>query len=252
MARKSPETTVEPLNVRERTTSELLSMIAGRQVVWSAGVSDLSRMTASELSKNLNVDQGSARKIQAALELAAREIALPKDVPIRSGNDVANYFRARLSMYDKESFWSLTLDQKHRPIDCHRISEGTLSMTPVHPREAYSKVLRDSAAAVIFVHNHPSGDPSPSRDDISLTRRLCEIGSLLGIRVLDHVVVGQEGFISLRDMGAVPENQTYAPMAAETAPETSSVKEPDPYVDLSEISDLSEGLRQKPVSEPGM
>ena len=75
-------------------------------------------------------------------------------------------------------------------------------MTPVHPREAFSPAIRESAAAVIFVHNHPSGDPEPSPDDWSLTARLVECGRLLGIRVLDHVVVGDHAFVSLRDRGA--------------------------------------------------
>jgi len=105
----------------------------------------------------------------------------------------------------KEGFYAVTLDQKHQVIDLHRISEGTLSMCPVHPREAFKPVIRDSAAAVIFLHNHPSGNPEPSKDDHLLTTRLAEAGSLMGIRVLDHVVIGDGAFVSLRDRGAFRE-----------------------------------------------
>lgn len=116
----------------------------------------------------------------------------------------------------KEGFYAVTVDQKHQVIDLHRISEGTLSMCPVHPREAFSPIIRDSAAAVIFLHNHPSGNPEPSQDDYSLTMRLSESGKLLGIRVLDHVVIGDGDFVSLRDRGAIRDEIGMESRAAES------------------------------------
>jgi len=214
---------IEPLDVRERTTSELLSMIAGRSVKWESGVSEISKMTSSEISQRLQVDTEAARKIQAALELVGRGTVIPRNREITCGEHVVEYFRSRLSGYARESFWILTLNQKNRPIDIHRISEGTLSMCPVHPREAYLKALRDSAAGVIFVHNHPSGDPTPSQDDISLTERLCESGKILGIRVLDHLIVGREGFTSFRALELLPSSSgTASTMAAEETDEDSA------------------------------
>ena len=82
-----------------------------------------------------------------------------------------------------------------------KISEGSLTASLVHPREVYNPVIRESAAAVIFVHNHPSGDPAPSQEDIEITRRLKEVGEVMGIRVLDHVVIGHERYDSFNDRG---------------------------------------------------
>jgi DNA repair protein RadC len=82
-----------------------------------------------------------------------------------------------------------------------KISEGSLTASLVHPREVYNPVIRESAAAVLFVHNHPSGDPAPSQEDIEITRRLKEVGEVMGIRVLDHVVIGRERYYSFSDRG---------------------------------------------------
>ena len=82
-----------------------------------------------------------------------------------------------------------------------KISEGSLTASLVHPREVYNPVIRESAAAVIFVHNHPSGDPAPSQEDIEITRRLKEVGQVMGVRVLDHVVIGHDRYFSFSDRG---------------------------------------------------
>jgi DNA repair protein RadC len=93
------------------------------------------------------------------------------------------------------------MTQKNDVIDRHMISLGTLTASLVHPREVYRPALQDGAAAVAFVHNHPSGDPTPSPEDRALTKRLADAGALLGIRVLDHVIVGRERFYSFVDEG---------------------------------------------------
>lgn len=206
---------IEPFNVRDRTTGELLSMIARSPVKNVPPLRDLSRMTSAEMAERLGIDRGSARTIQAALELSSRSRTLPKTRTLRNSNSVAEYFRERLQEHRKESFWALTLNQKNQPIDCHKISEGSLSATLVHPREAFIPALRDSAAAVIFVHNHPSGDPDPSLDDRDLTRRLSECGHLLGIRVLDHLVVGSNGHYSFEGQGEI--GNEYRSRIAESA-----------------------------------
>lgn len=100
-----------------------------------------------------------------------------------------------------EEFRALLLDGKHRVMREVTISRGTLTSSPVHPREAFRTAIREGAAAVVFVHNHPSGDPSPSADDLAITRRLCEVGDLVGIRVLDHLVIGDDRYVSLADRG---------------------------------------------------
>ena len=95
----------------------------------------------------------------------------------------------------------LLLDGKHRLIAEKLISQGTLTASPVHPREVFGPAIRSSAAAIVLVHNHPSGDPTPSADDLDITRRLTDVGELVGIRVLDHVIVGDGRYASLADRG---------------------------------------------------
>lgn len=195
---------IEPFDVRERTTPEILSLVAGKPVKFSGTLAELSKMTTAEMGKTLEIGREASLKIKAALELASRQVLLSSKSFIRSGEDVAEYFWTRLSRAERESFWVLTLSAKHEVIDCHRISEGTLSMTPVHPREVFSRVIRDSASAVIFCHNHPSGFPEPSSEDRDMTERLCAGAQIFGIRVLDHVVVGRNGYVSFQERNLLP------------------------------------------------
>ena len=218
---------IEPFEARDRTTGELLSLIVEKHVGNVPPPPDLTRMTTKEMAKCLGIDGKGAQKIQAALELSSRSRPLTRSLPLRNVEDVVLYFRERLGDHRKESFWALTLDRKHHPIDCHRISEGTLTMCPVHPREAFLPALRDSAAAVIFVHNHTSGNHEPSDPDRRLTKRLSKCGNLLGIRVLDHLVVGSEGHYSFRDHGAIEnEGESRAAEAGRQKPAVSTRNEP--------------------------
>ena len=93
------------------------------------------------------------------------------------------------------------LTNKNRKIRDVKISEGSLTASLVHPREVFNPVIRESAAAVLFVHNHPSGDPTPSQEDMEITRRLKEVGEVMGIRVLDHVVIGHDRYFSFSERG---------------------------------------------------
>lgn len=142
-------------------------------------------------------------RIDAIEELARRaEGEAPvRGKAIRSAGDVAQYLRAKLAPNHVEEFWALTLDVRHRVMSERMISRGSLTGVEVHPRDAFRPLIAEGAAAVIFCHNHPSGDPEPSRQDVELTRRLRDVGDLCGIAVLDHVVVGTEGFTSLAERG---------------------------------------------------
>jgi DNA repair protein RadC len=95
----------------------------------------------------------------------------------------------------------VTLNTKHKPINNHQITIGTLDASLVHPREVFRAAIRDSASAVILVHNHPSGDPTPSREDMMVTEQLTEGGKILGIAVLDHIIVASEDCVSIREHG---------------------------------------------------
>jgi DNA repair protein RadC len=144
-------------------------------------------------------------QIKAAFELGKRLLEEPhgKGPVFSSGHDVYLYYQQRFKNIKKEVFRCSMLDAKNRIFKDCRISEGTLTNSLIHPREAFRDAIKESAASVIFVHNHPSGDPSPSREDILITERLVNAGELVGIKVLDHVVIGDEKYTSMMEKGYI-------------------------------------------------
>ena len=141
--------------------------------------------------------------LRAALELGRRAQALPLGVgsPVRDAESVWAHFRGRLPQLDREAFYVLLLDGKNRVQAEVRVSEGSLTAALVHPREVFAPAIRDGAAALVLVHNHPSGDPTPSTEDVALTERLRQVGDLVSVRVLDHVVIGRGRWISMAESG---------------------------------------------------
>ena len=119
----------------------------------------------------------------------------------QNSRELFENFREELTVLDREHFFMITLDSKNRTIGYHTISIGSLSTSVVHPRECLKAALLDSAAAVIFMHNHPSGDPAPSREDRECTNRLVSAAQILGIRVLDHIIFGETDYYSFADAG---------------------------------------------------
>ncbi len=144
-----------------------------------------------------------AAQVLAAFELAKRlsNSYLQVQEVINSPADAAAVVMDEMRLLDREHFMILMLNTKHRVIARKIVSIGHLSASLVHPRELFKDVIKRSSAAVILVHNHPSGDPTPSDDDVKVTKRICEAGRLLGITVLDHLIVGDQCFISLREKG---------------------------------------------------
>ena len=142
-----------------------------------------------------------AASLVGAIELGRRSAAQPmvRGKRIQSPLDVQRHFQPRLREWRRESFHVLLLDGRHRLIALETVSLGTLTASLVHPREVFREAIRRAAAAMILVHNHPSGDPSPSQEDRDVTRRLESAGDLLGIRVLDHVIVAEGGYFSFRE-----------------------------------------------------
>ncbi|RPJ81482.1 MAG: DNA repair protein RadC [Acidobacteria bacterium] len=139
----------------------------------------------------------------AALHLQ-RRLAPRILVPGRSFHssaDIYEHFRPQFEDLKKECFWDVLLDGKNRIIKVVRVSEGCLTASLVHPREVFRPAIQEAAAAVLFVHNHPSGDPSPSQEDIQITRRLVETGRIIGIKPLDHVIIGGFRYFSFADQG---------------------------------------------------
>jgi DNA repair protein RadC len=119
----------------------------------------------------------------------------------QNSRELFESFREELAALDREHFFMITLDNKNRTIGYHTISIGSLATSIVHPRECLKAALLDNAAAVIFLHNHPSGDPAPSREDRDCTNRLASAANILGIRVLDHIVFGESDYYSFADAG---------------------------------------------------
>jgi DNA repair protein RadC len=161
--------------------------------------------SVSELCRAKGVGPAKATSLKAALELGKRLSGEPsqRKVKITSPSDIVAQYQPHLQHLRKEIFKAILLDTKHQILKDVTISEGSLSASLVHPREAFLPAIRESAAAIIFLHNHPSGDPTPSPEDKELTHRLAEVGLLIGIRVLDHVIIGTgtPGYVSFRDAG---------------------------------------------------
>lgn len=160
-----------------------------------AGVGDLCKVKGLGPAK--------AAQILAVLEIAKRfgEREFKPGEALRGSSDVYLHFRERLGGERREHFYAVLLDNKHRKIKDVPVSLGSLTASIVHPRDVFAPVVREAAAAVIFVHNHPSGDPTPSKEDIEITRRLREVGDIMGVRVLDHIVVGNGRYVSFVDDG---------------------------------------------------
>jgi DNA repair protein RadC len=141
--------------------------------------------------------------LRAAFELGARLASHPLDSGERlhSPEQVFAYYRGRLRRVRQEVFLALLLDSRHRLLREVEVSRGSLNQSLVHPREVFGPALREAAAALVVLHNHPSGDPRPSREDCEVTRRLRQVGEILGVPLLDHVVIGAEGFTSFARLG---------------------------------------------------
>ena len=157
----------------------------------------------AELCAHPGIGPAKAAELKATFELARRLAATPLRPGERftSSAEVFAHFHERLRDHRKEVFLTLLLDSKNRLLREVQVSEGSLNASIVHPREVFAPVVRESAAALLLVHNHPSGDPTPSREDLELTGRLREAGELMGVRVLDHIIIGSGCYVSLADRG---------------------------------------------------
>ncbi|MCL6598482.1 RadC family protein [Alicyclobacillus macrosporangiidus] len=167
------------------------------------GVYGLLDTEVEELMAIPGIGRAKALQIAAAVELGRRIVRGParSRLQIRSAEDAAEYVMDRLRHLKKEHFMVLHLDTKHCVIGEEVVSIGSLDASIVHPREIFKPAVKRSASAVLCVHNHPSGDPTPSPEDIAVTKRLCQAGALLGIDMLDHIVVGDGRYVSLRALG---------------------------------------------------
>jgi len=169
------------------------------------GLRDIDSSSPAELSLFKGLGSAKIAQLKAAFALGKRLMgeSADADTALSSSRMVNAYFAPRFKNLKKEVFMSALLDAKNRLIREVKVSEGTLTNSLIHPREAFKEAIRESAASIIFVHNHPSGDPEPSRDDIAVTERLKATGDIIGIHVLDHVIIGDGKYVSLKEKGIV-------------------------------------------------
>lgn len=189
---------------RDRTAVELATEI----LIKFKDLKKVEDASAAELSLIKGMGGAKTAQLKAALELGRRLLQQKSaDSPgvssFKNSRDVYDHYRPQFYGLKKERFLCVLLDVKNRVFKETIISEGTLTSSPVHPREVFRVAIKEAAASVLFVHNHPSGDPNPSRDDVEITRRLVETGKVVGIHVLDHVVVADGHYISLMEQGCL-------------------------------------------------
>jgi DNA repair protein RadC len=194
----------------EMSEAELLTVLLGQsaEAACQRMVAEHSNMRQLALAHRLGwreagLSFGAIRRLEAVFEIARRygETEWIAGEPFKGSYDVYAHYRERLAIEPVEVFLAIALDNRHRKLRDLVVGRGSLTASIVHPRDVYLPLIRASAAAVIFVHNHPSGDPMPSREDLEITRRLREVGELVGIRVLDHVVIGKGRYVSFVDDG---------------------------------------------------
>jgi DNA repair protein RadC len=218
-----PREKFDRLGPENLSESDLLALLlrtgtAGTNVVELAeallmqygSLSALSRTSIAELQKIHGIGKEKAKILKAALEIGRRLVQenVGENPRIASPEEAAAVLRERARSLDREVFWVLLLDTKSRlMVPPCEVSKGTLNSSLVHPREIFKPAIQHSAASVILAHNHPSGDPSPSAQDIRITKKLIEAGKTMEIKVLDHLIMGRKtrdganDFLSLRESG---------------------------------------------------
>ena len=184
------------------STASALDM-ARRLINEAGGLRKVSARTLPEWQVEPGIGEALGARLAAVFELGRRVRMRPprRGHPVRHPQQMASYLTARLGHAQVESFGVLLLDARNRLLSDEVLSQGGWSASVVRPREVFRRALLAGAPALILYHNHPSGDPAPSREDIQITRQLVEAGQLLGIKVLDHLIVGVEGYASLRERG---------------------------------------------------
>jgi DNA repair protein RadC len=167
------------------------------------GISGLHRADFDEVCNQHGIGQAKAAQIKAALELGHRlSIESPEDrKAIHSPQDAADLVKYEMSALEQEELWVMLLDTRNRVLRIDTIYRGSLNSSQVRVGELFKNAIRRAAAAIIVVHNHPSGDPTPSPDDVAVTRAIVQAGKLLDIEVLDHLIIGSGQYVSLKERG---------------------------------------------------
>ena len=212
-----PRERLQRFGVEALSAQEILAVLLGRGIAGESVTVTAQRLltrfgslkgmagaSVEELAQVKGIGLAKAAQIRAAFELANRLEGYPElgEKPaVKTPDQVVSLVRSKLRGKKKEHFLALLLDTRGRLIKVSEISVGSLDTSIVHPREVFKEAVSASAASVIFVHNHPSGSPEPSEDDIKLTKRLSGAGEIMGIDVLDHIIIGDRQHLSLKGKG---------------------------------------------------
>jgi DNA repair protein RadC len=212
-----PRERLQKLGIEALSAQEILALILGRGVSGESVMVTAQRLlsrfgslkgiagaSVEELSQVKGIGVAKGSQIKAAFELANRVEAYSEagNKPlVKTPEDVVGLVRGRLKGKKKEHFLALLVDTRNQLIKVAEISVGSLDSSLVHPREVFKEAISATAASVIFAHNHPSGDPTASEDDIRLTKRLAEAGEIVGIDVLDHIIISDRNYLSLKREG---------------------------------------------------
>jgi len=213
-----PRERLQKFGAEALSAQELLALVIGRGIPKKSvmniaqellakfgNVKAINTATIEELSQIKGIGLAKAAQIKACFELGRREELEPelKDFDIKNPEAVVKALRASIRDKAKEHFKLILLNPRNRIIGISNISIGTLNASLVHPREVFKDAITHSAASVVLAHNHPSGDPDPSEDDLKITKKMVDSGKILGIEVLDHIVIGKNNFCSFKERGLI-------------------------------------------------
>lgn len=191
------------LLLRTGTNKESVLQLSERLISYFDGLRMLKDATVEEMTSIRGIGEAKAIHILAAVEIGRRisNLEFSERYVIRSPEDCANYCMNDMRFLSQEHFVCLYLNTKNQVLHKQTIFIGSLNASIVHPREVFKEAFRRSAASIICIHNHPSGDPTPSREDIEVTKRLIECGKIIGIDILDHLIIGEKKYVSLKEKG---------------------------------------------------
>lgn len=189
--------------LRTGTVAESAIGLAQRVLKEAGGIRGLVDMSTAQLTAIKGIGNAKALQLQAGIELGRRlaQSELDPAFIVRSPEDVARYVMEDLRYLQKEHFVCLFLNTKNHVIARETLSIGSLNASIVHPREVFRAAIQRGSASLICIHNHPSGDPTPSPEDIDMTHRLVQAGQVIGIEVLDHLIIGDQKYVSLKEQG---------------------------------------------------
>lgn len=189
--------------LRTGTTRENVLQLATRLLAQYGGLTGLARAGFAELCQERGLGAAKVTQIKAALELGRRlVVASPETRPqVRSPADAANLIMAEMSLLEQEQLRTLLLDTKNRVLSSPTLYIGSLNTNHLRVGELFREAIRANCAAIIVAHNHPSGDPTPSPEDVQITREIIAAGEMLDIGVLDHLIIGNHRYVSLKERG---------------------------------------------------